>query len=245
MNDNVVNHIVAETNKYGSGDNIFLVLMGILQKPTIHNYWSKVVTTDTPYFRSVMPQRRFLAINRYLHFVDSETLGPTNPLHKILPVISMASKSFRLVYTPLSDVCIDESLMKCRGRLHFIQYNKSKSARFRVKFYKLCFSKNSYICDLKSYVGKDKTNGTPANLFRRLFPAGTNVCGKVRTNRKNMPRELFKQSLKVGEAVPCASNNLTALKWKIKRDACILSTKHTLYFAETGEWGRKTKKNKS
>lgn len=285
MNDNVVDHIVTETNKYGSSDNTFestsadefrvyialLILMGIVQKPTIHSYWSKDVTVDTPYFRSVMPRRRFMAINRYLHLVDNETMDPTDPLRKIRPIVNFASESFRKIYTPSSDICIDESLMKCRGRLHFIQYNKSKRARFGVKFYKLCDSANSYICDFKIYVGKDKTNGTPAStaivmemmekcdllnkghslyidnwysspdLFHKLYTAGTNVCGTVRTNRKHMPKELARQKLEVGEAVAYTSNNVTAIKWKDKRDVCVLTTQHTLTFAETRKLNRKTK----
>ncbi|KAJ8887336.1 hypothetical protein PR048_013551 [Dryococelus australis] len=123
---------------------------------------------------------------------------------------------------------------------------------------------NSYICNFKICVGKDKTDGTPAgtaivmemmqkcdllnkeyslytdigyslpNLFHRLFSAGTNECGTVHINRKHMPKELVKEKLKVGEAVAYNSNNITAMKWKDKREVCILSTKHTLDFAETG-----------
>lgn len=285
MNDNVVEHIVEQTNKYGSSDSTFvsttpdefrvylalLILMGIVQKPSLQSYWSKDVAVDTPYFRSVMPRRRFVSLNRYLHLVDNETLDPTDPLRKIRPIITMASDSFREIYTPTGSVCIDESLMKCRGRLHFIQFNKSKRARFGIKFYKLCDSGNSYICDFKIYVGKDKTDGIPAStaivmemmqkcdllnkgyslyidnwysspdLFHRLFSAGTNVCGTVRTNRKNMPKELAKEKIKVGEAVAYSSNHITSMKWKDKRDVCMLSTKHTLDFAETGKVHRKTK----
>lgn len=286
MNDNFVDHIVAETNKYGSPDSTFhatspdefrvylslLILMGLVQKPTIHSYWSTDVSVETPYFKTIMPRRRFVALNKYLHLVDNESMDPADPLRKIRPVVSMASESFRKSYTPSGDVCIDESLMKCRGRLHFIQYNKSKRARFGVKFYKLCDSANSYICDFKIYVGKDKTtDGTPAStaivmelmqkcnllnkgyslyidnwysspdLFHRLHSAGTNVCGTVRMNRKNMPKELGKDKLKIGEAVTYTSNNITAIKWKDKRDVCVLTTKHSLEFSETGKVNRKTK----
>ncbi|KAJ8885116.1 hypothetical protein PR048_011312 [Dryococelus australis] len=59
-----------------------------------------------------------------------------------------------------SSVCIDESLMECRGQQRLIQFDKSKRARFRIKFYKLCDTANSYICDFKIDVGKDKTDGT-------------------------------------------------------------------------------------
>ncbi|KAJ8883264.1 hypothetical protein PR048_015106 [Dryococelus australis] len=230
LNDNIVEHIVEQTNKYGSSDSTLvsttsdefrvylalLILMGIVQKPTLQSYWSKEVTVDTPYFRSVMPQRRFVALNKYLYLVDNETLDPADPLRKICPTITMTSDSFRAVYTPSGSVCIDESLMKCRGQLHFIQYNKLKRARFGI----------NELVHLQ--LGKDKTDGTPTtstaivmemmqkcdllnkgytlytdnwysshNLFHRLFSAGTNVCGTVHTNRKHMPKELAKEKLKV------------------------------------------------
>ncbi|KAJ8873107.1 hypothetical protein PR048_026724, partial [Dryococelus australis] len=73
------------------------------------------------------------------------------------------------------------------------------------------------------------------NLFHRLFSAGTNICGTVRTNRKPMPKELAKEKLKVGEAVAYSSTNITAMKWKDKREVSMLSIKHTLDFAETGK----------
>ncbi|KAJ8867478.1 hypothetical protein PR048_031280 [Dryococelus australis] len=70
-------------------------------------------------------------------------------------------------------------------------------------------------------------------LFHRLFSAGTN------SNRKNMPKELAKEKLKIGEAVAYSSNNITAMKWTDRREVCMLSTKHTLDFAETGKVYRK------
>ncbi|KAJ8874358.1 hypothetical protein PR048_025206 [Dryococelus australis] len=214
--------------------------MGIVQKPTLQSYWSKEVTVDTPYFRSVMP-----ALNKFLHLMNNETLDPADPLCKILPMITMASYSFQAVYTPSGSVCIDESLMK-----------------FGIKFYKLRDSENSYICDFKIYVGTDKTDRTPASteivmemmqkcdllnkgysfspdLFHRLFSAGTNVCPTFRINRKHMPKEFVKEKLKVGEAVAYSSTNITAMKWKDKRKVSMLSTKHTLDFAETGNVHRK------
>ncbi|KAJ8887019.1 hypothetical protein PR048_013233 [Dryococelus australis] len=160
----------------------------------------------------------FTALNKYLHLVDNEILDPADPLCKNLPIITMASDSFWAVYTPSRSVCIDESLMKWRGRLHFIQYNKTKRARFRIKFYKLCDSANSYIWDFKIY----------EQMFAVQFvPIG------------DMPKELTKEKLKVGEAVAYRSNNIKAMKWKDKREVSMLSTKPTLDFAETGKVHRK------
>ncbi|KAJ8892987.1 hypothetical protein PR048_005568 [Dryococelus australis] len=257
----VSKHIVEQTNKNGSSDSTFvsttpdefrvhlalLIFMRIVQKPTLQSYCSKEVTVDTPYFRGVMPKRHFVALNKYLHLVDNETLDRADLLRKIRPIITMDSDLFQAVYTPPGSVCIDESLMKCRGRLHFIQYNKSKHAGFGIKLYQLCDSANSYICDFKiwdtcniaivmemmhkcdllnkgySYI--DNWYSLP-ELFHRLFSAGKYVCVTIRTNRKHVQRT-SERKIEIGEAVAYSCTNITAMKWKDKREVNMLSTKHT------------------
>ncbi|KAJ8871968.1 hypothetical protein PR048_028308 [Dryococelus australis] len=95
-------------------------------------------------------------------------------------------------------------------------------------------------CDMlnKDYSYIDNWYSSP-DLFHRLFSAGTNVCGTVCTIRNHMPKELAKEKWKVGEAVAYSSTNITAMKWKDTREVSMLSTKHTLDFAETGKVHRK------
>jgi hypothetical protein len=57
--------------------------------------------------------------------------------------------------------------MKFRGRLSFVQCNRSKRARFGIKFYKICESSSGYCSYFKIYVGDDVTDPS--------LPAGTNV----------------------------------------------------------------------
>ncbi|KAJ8898061.1 hypothetical protein PR048_003421 [Dryococelus australis] len=54
-----------------------------------------------------------------------------------------------------------------------------------------------------------------------------------------MPKEHAKEKLKVGEAVAYSSTDITAMKWKDKREVSMLSKTHTLDFAETGKVHRK------
>jgi hypothetical protein len=57
------------------------------------------------------------------------------------------------------DIFHDELLMKYRGTAHFIQDNKSKRARYGVKYYKLCNSKNWYI---QNFYGRNKVSDKSA-----------------------------------------------------------------------------------
>lgn len=57
----------------------------------------------------------------------------------------------------LYDVSIDESHMKFKGKLIFVQFIASKRMRFGIKFYKLCESNSGYWVGFKIYVGQDKS----------------------------------------------------------------------------------------
>jgi hypothetical protein len=103
--------------------------------------------------------------------------------------------------------------MKFRGRLSYVQCNRSKRARFGIKFYKICESSSGYCLSFEIYTGDDVTDPTlPAStnvvlnmceplldkghtlfidnwysspdLFRSLKDRQTNVIGTVRQNRK-------------------------------------------------------------
>ena len=174
------------------------------------------------------------------------------------------------MYVPHKNISIDESLMQCRSRLHYIQFIRTKQARFGVKFYKLCDSKSKYIHNFNIYTGKDKSDTGSASknvvmnlleesellykgyclfidnwyssstLYRKLHDMKTNVCGTARINGKQMPRELKVHQLQRGEAVVYSTRNMAVIKWKDKKDVVLLTTMHSLEFAETEKTNRYT-----
>jgi hypothetical protein len=92
--DEIVNHIVTETNifaaenlnKFKSKEHsrthhwsetnanelrVFfatLILQGIITKPTVRMYWSKRKLIETPSFSNLMSSRRFDLIMQFIHF---------------------------------------------------------------------------------------------------------------------------------------------------------------------------------
>lgn len=201
-----------------------------------------------------MPLRRFLVISRFLHFADNEKADDKDKLKKIRNIVNYLNDKFTNLYTLKSKISIDESLMKYKGRLSFIQFIASKRARFGVKFHKLCDSESGYCSQFKIYIGQDKIGDMLAsesvvmelsknilgkgytlyldnwysspNLFLNLLKNDTNAVGTVRNNRKNMLKELSKSKLKKGEVRCLSSQGLLALRWCDKRDVYILSSKH-------------------
>lgn len=71
-------------------------------------------------------------------------------------MLTFINNMFKEDYTPDQHVSVDESLMKFRGRLSYIQFNKSKRARFGIKFFKICESKTGYSSGFEIYTGKKK-----------------------------------------------------------------------------------------
>lgn len=206
---------------------------------------------------ALCPRDRFFDISSFLHFTDNEKENKDDRIRKIRNIVDYLNTKFCYLYTPDSEVAINESLMKFKGRLSFIQFIASKRARFGIKFYKLCESTSGYCIRFKIYVGKDKIQGSdiPAtesvvmevaqpilkkgytlymdnfysspHLFLTLLKNDTNAVGTVRKNRKNMPKVFSSMKLKKEEVKTLSSHGLLALKWRDKKDVHILSTKHS------------------
>ncbi|GFY53141.1 piggyBac transposable element-derived protein 4 [Trichonephila inaurata madagascariensis] len=105
--DEIVNHIVTETNifaaenlnKFKSKEHsrthhwsetnanelrVFfatLILQGIITKPTVRMFWSKRKLIETPSFSNLMSSRRFDLIMQFIHFDRNENTDSSHP-HK-------------------------------------------------------------------------------------------------------------------------------------------------------------------
>ncbi|KAI4481910.1 hypothetical protein M0802_013850 [Mischocyttarus mexicanus] len=282
FNNELITKIITETNKYDASDADFIpieedelkvfiavnILMSLISKPTIQSYWSTDKSIETPYFKNFMSRGRFISISKNLHF--SSLNSPNDPLSKIREVIEIVKKTFIRMYVPNKNISIDKLLMACRSRLHYIQFIRTKRAKFGIKFYKVCDSQSRYIHNFNIYIGKDKiaTGSAGRNvvfnllkesqllhkgyclfidnwyssstLYRELYNIKTNVCGTVRINRKKMPPELKSHVLQKGEAAIFTTKEMAAIKWKDKKVVVMLTTMHDLSFVQAGKKNRYT-----
>lgn len=81
---------------------------------------------------------------------------------------------------------------------------------------------------------------TSPTLFDALFTENTMAVGTARLNRKEMPKALKHTNLTRGQVVFRQRENLTAIKWKDKRDVIISSTMHKAMFTLTNRVNRTT-----
>ena len=115
-----------------------IILMGVVVKKSMKDYWCKRAATKTPFFPEVFSRKRFLQILRALHFVDNSSVPPgprSDRLWKIRPAFDFLVDRFSSIFMPGKNLCIDESLLLWKGRLFFKQYIPKKRNRFGINFF--------------------------------------------------------------------------------------------------------------
>lgn len=196
---------------------LYIIVLQI-KKSKINMCWSKRKLLEMPIFSQIMFRKRFLVITHYLHFIDNETVSKEDKIRKVQSIVDYLNIRFQQLYILEENIVMDESLMKFRGWLNYIQFIASKQARFGIKFYTLCESNFGYYYQFKNYTGQDKIQGSDEpvsesvgmqlvepilgigytlfldnwylspNLFKILHEKNTNVVGTVSKNWKNMPK---------------------------------------------------------
>ena len=197
--------------------------MGVVQKiGRLSDYWSTHANTSTPAFSRTMPCKRFLHILRFLHFIDNEdaTVDKTVRTWKVQKVLNYLCKRFREVYTPRRELCVDETMVKFKGRLSIKQYIKIKPVKWGIKLFTLAESATGYVLNLIPYTGKrvdtdlSKTTQTVLDVAHDYMHLGhhlfmdnyymsielvsslsgkdTLCCGTVNSNRVGLPADVKK-----------------------------------------------------
>lgn len=85
--------------------------------------------------KACMSNSRFHFLLRYIHFDDYELRSNLNSLGRdrfeiFREVFEYVNCKFKTAFIPSSYLCVDEMLLKFRGRSKFRQYIKSKPGKF-------------------------------------------------------------------------------------------------------------------
>ena len=73
-------------------------------------------------------------------------------------------KNCKKCYVPSFDLTIEKQLFLCKTRCLFIQYIPKRPEKFGIKFGLLLDISSKYLCNGKSYLGKDLTRNGEKNL---------------------------------------------------------------------------------
>lgn len=157
--------------------------MGLVRKPTMFSYWTKLSSGSTPWFPMMFPRNRFQLILRFLHLVNNEELAKRNydPCGKFLPIVEHANHLFRHYFVPHRQLSIDESLIGTKSHTGLMQYMpKKQHHRWGIKLWVLCDSVVNYCLGFYVYRGASsgqekrdqQANGLAYNVVKNLLNLG-------------------------------------------------------------------------
>ena len=207
---------------------------------------------------------KYFHVNDSATFKPRGILGH-DPIHKIRPLYDNVVENSKNLFTPSCAVSFDEAMVAFKGRLYFKQYIRGKPTPWGVKVWCAADPITGYLLNFSFYTGKNDTpdpNGlgysvvmglgepylnsnrqfyfdnffTSVKLAEDLLSQDTYMCGTIRTNRKNWPKD-FKMN-KTDVLKMKQDGNMVATCWKDKRVVNILSTNSNPAF---GTAARRTK----
>lgn len=245
-----------------------LIWMGLVQMPTLEDYWSQNIRYKTNVAQKTMSRNRFQSILRFLHFSDDEK-APNNDkikTYKVRHLINKIVENFQMAMEPEEYLAVDETMIPFRGRIIYRQYTPEKIDKYiGVKLCKLCGT-NGYTYNLKIYGGNSQVNRrgvgcrivldlshrylnvgrtivtdnyyTSMDLAYELLKNNTHLVGTLRSNRVHLP-EVTKVKLKPGEIVGKENGEgIVVAKWWDKRNVTMLSTRHNIDMIDTGKMNK-------
>ena len=77
-----------------------------------------------------------------------------NPLFKVQPMLDIVNPWYETVYSAGKNLCVNESMVKFKGRFFFRQYLPAKPTKWGIKVFVLCESQTGYGLKFQVYTGK-------------------------------------------------------------------------------------------
>lgn len=183
FDENIVEHIVVETNRYATqkNDHSFniteedlksfigiLVFTGYHTLPRERSYWSLDDDLKVEIVTNCMSRNRYYSIKKYIHLANNANLDLTDKLTKIRPLMILLNKNFIKWGVFHKNLSIDESMVRYYGRHSAKQFIRGKPVRFGYKNWMLC-SSTGYCYQFDTYAGA-KNYPTVSNI-----PLGSKV----------------------------------------------------------------------
>ncbi|KAL4501545.1 hypothetical protein ABPG72_018596 [Tetrahymena utriculariae] len=130
-----------------------LIYMGVIRKPQLRMYWKLEEKISQFSLKSYMTFERFMSIKTNFHL--KYTNKKMNYLNNIKEFMKQLAQKFQTSYTPQQNLCIDESMIKFKGRTHMKVFMPLKPIRYGLKVYVLAESESGFLLNLSLHEGKN------------------------------------------------------------------------------------------
>ena len=151
---------------------VLIITMGIVDLPSLKDYWSTSWPFCTSHFSKLLSRDRFFLFLKFLHLADNTQQAARDQpgydkFFKIRPFMDPLISSFQEMFVPQKQLSIDEAMISFKGRLSFLQFLPKKPKKWGMKVWALADSKMGYVWNWKLYCGKEDKEG-PEPLGERV-----------------------------------------------------------------------------
>lgn len=211
--------------------------------PNLRSYWSTDEDMGVPYIANIMTRTRFEQIRQNLHFYNNDSnASSTDRAYKIRPVFDHFNSCFQNALNNSKRQSIDEHMIKFKGHNVMKQYIKNKPIKWGFKMWCRCDSSTGYLFEFDLYTGRktnaevglgesvvlnltQKLNGLGCEIYfdnffnsprlqYKLMMKNLKACGTVRTNRKNIPKNLpLDKTMQRGDIYYASFQGISLIKW--------------------------------
>ena len=143
-----------------------ILTMGIVNLPTLQQYWCKSWPFQSFTLFRIMSRDRFLLILKFLHLNNNRNIIPRgqqghDKIFKIRPFVDRLIDTFQKLYQLKRELSLDEYMISYMGFLSFLQYLPKKPHKWGMKAWVLAESKTGYTFNWSIYTGKDADDCGP------------------------------------------------------------------------------------
>ena len=153
-----------------------ILYLGIVRVPTRRAAWSKNERYSIPFLKTLMSGKRFEAILRNLHYVNTAELtteqeavrGRESSFWQVQEFLTRLANNFYTYFSPGQFLDIDEMCIYFKGRHKARCYNPNKPEKWHFKAFCLNDADTGYLLDFFMYEGKDEKR--PAGQSATTYP---------------------------------------------------------------------------
>ena len=153
-------------------------------------------------FIATMSYRRYLKLLRCLRFDDAETRPTRRETDKfclIREMFNIFDCGLRQHLHPSDDVCLDETLVRFRGRCGFKVYMPSKPGKYGVLFRSVADAEFHYIWKLWPYAGKpaNPQQAPPESSFASVLELVRYMTAELRGSGRNVTMDRYFTTIEI------------------------------------------------
>ena len=111
-----------------------VMYMGLVKYLSIELYWSRDFFDKNSFVPQIMNCNRFQLLLRFMHFSENRSPNKDNRVLKVGKSLELLEKNFTKCKKSGETITIDETIVPCRVRLLFRQYNSGKNTSIVSKY---------------------------------------------------------------------------------------------------------------